>query len=68
MFAEQKHPKCCSKVFFAGETADPTPTVHYRLDENRLIQKLAEYLDIMTLRIQRWMCPEIPNKDSQFRS
>lgn len=32
--------------------ANGTPTVHYRLDENRLIQKLAEFLEIIPFESQ----------------
>jgi hypothetical protein len=45
--------------------ANGTPTVHYRLDENRLIQKLAEFLEIIPIRITAWMWPEPPNQDGQ---
>ncbi len=45
--------------------ANGTPTVHYRLDENQLIQRLGEFLDIMPLRIKMWMWTETPNEDSQ---
>ena len=45
--------------------ANGTPTVHYRLDENQLIQKLAEYLDMIPLRIKLWMWTETPNEDCQ---
>jgi hypothetical protein len=45
--------------------ANGTPTVHYRLDENQLIQRLGEFLEIMPLRIKMWMWTETPNEDSQ---
>ncbi len=45
--------------------ADGTPTVHYRLDENQLMQRLAEFLEIMPFRIKMWMCPETPHEDGQ---
>ncbi len=45
--------------------ANGTPTVHYRLDENQLVQRLAEFLEIMPLRIKMWMWTETPNEDSQ---
>ncbi|MBA3868046.1 MAG: hypothetical protein H0X30_02735 [Anaerolineae bacterium] len=45
--------------------ANGTPTVHYRLDENQLVQRLAEFLEIMPLRIKLWMCPETSNGDAQ---
>ncbi len=45
--------------------ANGTPTVHYRLDENQLIQRLAEFLEIMPLRIKMWMWTETPNEDGQ---
>ncbi|MBA3871463.1 MAG: hypothetical protein H0X30_20150 [Anaerolineae bacterium] len=48
--------------------ANGTPTMHYRLDENQLVQRLAEFLEVMPLRIKLWMCPEMPNEDSQSRS
>ena len=45
--------------------ANGTPTVHYRLDETKLIHRLAEFLDIMFLHIQNWMCPQSPDEDGQ---
>ena len=45
--------------------ANGTPTVHYRLDENQLIQRLGEFLAIMPLRIKMWMWAETPNEDGQ---
>ncbi len=45
--------------------ANGTPTVHYRLDENQLVQRLAEFLEIMPLRINMWMWTETPNEDGQ---
>ena len=42
-----------------------TSTVHYRLDENQLVQRLAEFLEIMPLRIKMWMWTETPNEDGQ---
>ncbi len=45
--------------------ANGTPTVHYRLDENKFIQRLAEFLDIMLLHVHAWMCPQLPNEDVQ---
>ncbi|MBA3870764.1 MAG: hypothetical protein H0X30_16615 [Anaerolineae bacterium] len=45
--------------------ANGTPTVHYRLDENQLMQRLAEFLEIMPLRIKMWMWTETPNEDGQ---
>ncbi len=45
--------------------ANGTPTVHYRLDENQLVQRLAEFLEIMPLRIKMWMWTETPNEDGQ---
>ncbi len=45
--------------------ANGTPTVHYRLDENQLIQKLGEFLEIMPLRIKMWMWTETPNEEGQ---
>jgi hypothetical protein len=45
--------------------ANGTPTVHYRLDESKLVQRLAEFLDIMFLHIHAWMCPQSPNKNVQ---
>jgi len=45
--------------------ANGTPTVHYRLDESQLIQKLATFLDVMHLQIASWMCPELPNEDGE---
>jgi hypothetical protein len=46
--------------------ANGTPTVHYRLDENQLIQRLGEFLEIMPLRIKMWMWTETPNEEGQF--
>jgi len=46
--------------------ANGTPTVHYRLDETKLIHRLAEFLDIMFLHIQNWMCPQSPDENSQI--
>jgi hypothetical protein len=45
--------------------ANGTPTVHYRLDENQLIQRIGEFLEIMPLRIKMWMWAETPNEDGQ---
>src|SRR5215216_3011993 len=45
--------------------ANGTPTVHYRLDENQLVQRLAEFLEIMPLRVKMWMWTETPNEDGQ---
>src|SRR5262245_21733476 len=45
--------------------ANGTLAVHYRLDESKLIHRLAEYLDIMFLHIQYWMCPPSTNEDGQ---
>src|SRR3954468_4543585 len=45
--------------------ANGTPTVHYRLDENQLVLRLAEFLEIMPLRIKMWMWTETPNEDGQ---
>jgi len=45
--------------------ANGTPTVHYRLDEKRLIHRLAEFLDIMFLHIQDWMCSQPLDEDGQ---
>jgi hypothetical protein len=45
--------------------ANGTPTVHYRLDENQLVQRLAEFLDVMPLRMKMWMWTEAPNEVSQ---
>jgi hypothetical protein len=45
--------------------ANGTPTVHYRLDEHKLIEKLAEFLDMMPLRIKMWMWVDAPNEDDQ---
>ena len=45
--------------------ANGTPTVHYRLDETILIHRLAEFLDILFLQIQNWMCPQSPDEDGQ---
>ncbi len=45
--------------------ANGTPTVHYRLDENQLIEKLAKFLNMMPFRIKMWMWTEKPNEDGQ---
>ena len=45
--------------------ANGTPTIHYRLDENILVEKLAKFLDMMPLRIKMWMWTETPNEDGQ---
>jgi hypothetical protein len=45
--------------------ANGTPTVHYHLDENQLIQKLGEFLEIMPLCIKMWMWTETPDEDGQ---
>lgn len=47
--------------------ANGTPTVHYRLAETKLVQRLAEFLDVALEHIQDWMCSESPNEDSQNR-
>ena len=47
--------------------ANGTPTVHYRLDENKLIEKLAKYLNTMPLRIKLWMWVDKPNEEGQSR-
>lgn len=46
--------------------ANGTPTVHYRMDESRLVERLAEFLEVLPLRIENWMRPEKPNRDGQF--
>lgn len=48
--------------------ANGTPTVHYRLDENQMVRRLAEFLEVLPHQIQLWMCPVGPNEDSQSRS
>src|SRR6185369_16822029 len=48
--------------------ANGTPTVHYRLDENILVEKLAKFLDMMPLRIKMWMWVDPPNEDGQSRT
>jgi hypothetical protein len=45
--------------------ANGTPTVHYRLDETQLVNKLAAFLDVQPLQIQLWMGSETPNENSQ---
>ncbi len=47
--------------------ANGTTTVHYRLDESVLIQKLAAFLNVMHLQILNWMCPELPNENGGNR-
>jgi hypothetical protein len=44
-----------------------TPTVHYRLEEAKLVQRLAEFLDVILLHIQAWMCSQSPREDGQNR-
>jgi hypothetical protein len=39
--------------------ANGTPTVHYRLDETRLVQRLADFLQVIPLQIQHWMRLEV---------
>jgi hypothetical protein len=46
--------------------ANGTPTVHYRLDETQLVNKLAAFLDVQPLQIQLWMGSETPNENGQF--
>jgi hypothetical protein len=48
--------------------ANGTPTVHYRLDENVLVEKLAKFLDMMPLRIKMWMWVDPPNEAGQSGS
>jgi hypothetical protein len=45
--------------------ANGIPTVHYRLDENQLIKRLAVFLEIMPLRIKMWIWVDHPNEDGQ---
>lgn len=45
--------------------ANGTPTMHYRIDETRLVERLAEFLGVVPFRIQNWMRPERPNQDGQ---
>lgn len=45
--------------------ANGTPTVHYRLDESKFIQKLAAFLQVTHLQIVNWMCPEPPNEEGE---
>src|SRR5687768_9092967 len=45
--------------------ANGTPTVHYRLDETQLVNKLAVFLDVQPLQIQLWMGSETSNENSQ---
>jgi hypothetical protein len=45
--------------------ANGTPTVHYRLDEGRLIQKLTVFLGMMSAQIQHWMGPQSMNEARQ---
>jgi hypothetical protein len=45
--------------------ANGTPTVHYRLDETQLVNKLAAFLEVPPLQIQLWMGFEILNENSQ---
>ncbi len=43
--------------------ANGTPTVHYRLDQSKLIQKISEFLGMMQVQIQKWICLETTNED-----
>jgi hypothetical protein len=45
--------------------ANGTPTVHYRLNETQLVNKLAAFLDVQPLQIQLWMGSETSNANSQ---
>jgi hypothetical protein len=47
--------------------ANGTPTVHYRLEETKLVQRLAEFLDVTLLHIQAWMGIQSLNEDGQDR-
>jgi hypothetical protein len=47
--------------------ANGTPTVHYRLDENQLIERLAEFLDIKPLQIKLWMSSQPTHEGGQSR-
>ncbi len=47
--------------------ANGTPTVHYRLEETKLVQRLAEFLNVTLLHVQAWMCSESPNEHGQDR-
>jgi hypothetical protein len=47
--------------------ANGTPTVHYRLDETQLVNRLAACLEVLPLQIQLWMGSETSNENSQFR-
>lgn len=47
--------------------ANGTPTVHYRLDETQLVQRLAEFLQVIPLQIQQCMQPEAPIENSSNR-
>ncbi len=47
--------------------ANGTPTVHYRLEETKLVQCLAEFLNVTLLHIQALMCSQSPNEDGQNR-
>jgi hypothetical protein len=48
--------------------ANGTPTVHYRLDETQLVNKLTEFLEVQPFQIQLWMGSETPIENSQSRS
>jgi hypothetical protein len=47
--------------------ANGTPTVHYRLNQSKLIQKISEFLGMMQVQIQNWMCLETTNEDGEDR-
>jgi hypothetical protein len=46
--------------------ANGTPTMHYRLDETQLVNKLSAFLEVHPLQIQLWMSSETPNANSQI--
>ncbi len=47
--------------------ANGTPAAHYRFEETKLVQRLAEFLNVMLLHIHAWTCLQSPNEDSQNR-
>jgi hypothetical protein len=47
--------------------ANGTPTVHYRLDQSKLIQKITQFLGVIQAQILSWMGLEITNEVGENR-
>jgi len=47
--------------------ANGTPTVHYRLDQIKLIQKISEFLGLIQAQILNWMGLETTHEDGEKR-